>query len=141
LRGSQLERHRNDIEAPRYTTGPREDVNTAGERFPGLPRGALVGAESGGGSATAGPQNPEFTRIELEYEFVEVAGGVEKGGIECRLVLGMTLGLARANPQSLTLLDSIHPILLRHPTHLLAYCVATVMTGPPPTYRDAVVES
>ena len=90
--------NRNDIEAPRYTTGPREDVNTADQRFLDSPRGASSMTRSRPESGPAWPQNAEFSGVELEYELTRIDGRAEKGGIERRLVFGMALRLARAGP-------------------------------------------
>ena len=90
--------NRNDIEAPRYTTGPREDVTTADQRFLDLPRGAPAVAGSRPESGSVWLQNAEFSGVELEYELMGIAGRVEKGGIERRLVFGVALRLARADP-------------------------------------------
>ncbi len=67
--------------------------------------------------------------MEFEYEFVGLAGWLKQGGRKGCLVLGMTLGLARGGPRGQTLFDPIHPILLRHPTPLLASQVATLLLG------------
>jgi len=90
--------NRNDIEAPRYTPGPREDVPTADQRFLDLPRGAPSTAGSRPESGSVWLQNAEFSGVELEYELTRIDGRSEKGGIERRLVFGMALRLARAGP-------------------------------------------
>jgi hypothetical protein len=52
----------------------------------------------GGRSGLARATNPKFSGVELENELAEIARREEKGGVERGLMLGMTLGLALADP-------------------------------------------
>jgi hypothetical protein len=85
--------------------------------------------------------NPEFTTLELENQLARIARCLEQGRAEGRLVLGVALRLALAGPCGPTLVDPILPILLRHPTRLLAFEIVVGIARPPQTYRDEVTES
>lgn len=41
---------------------------------------------------------PELAAIKLEDELLEIAGCVKESGLEGRLMLGMTFGLAQSDP-------------------------------------------